>query len=104
MKEIITEDELQLALKESHKRLVVLDFFAEWCGPCKKAIPEFHKIGEDYPEVLCCKVNVDEVENAGEEYNITGMPTFIAFRNGQRIDEVVGGHTELVRKMIDKHK
>lgn len=44
------------------------------------------------------------IQNAGEEYNITGMPTFIAFRDGKRIDEVVGGRTELVRKMIEKYK
>ncbi|CAH8630295.1 unnamed protein product [Heterobilharzia americana] len=62
MREVQTEEELQQAIKESETRLMILDFFADWCGPCKRVAPELDKICEECEDVLFIKLNVDELE------------------------------------------
>ncbi|KAF6779965.1 hypothetical protein AHF37_00460 [Paragonimus kellicotti] len=62
MREITTEEELEELVQESHQCLVILKLFAEWCGPCKRAAPEFQKISEEYEGVVFAELNVEEVE------------------------------------------
>ncbi|KAA3675022.1 thioredoxin 1 [Paragonimus westermani] len=100
----IYQEELEELVKESHQSLVVLKLFAEWCGPCKRAAPEFQKISEEYEGVVFAELNVEEVESAAEDYEITGMPTFLAFKHGEVVDRAIGGNTDAVRKMIEKLK
>lgn len=56
------QEELEQAIKESETRLMILDFFADWCGPCKRVAPELDKICEEWEDVLFIKLNVDELE------------------------------------------
>ncbi|CAH8589343.1 unnamed protein product [Schistosoma turkestanicum] len=104
MREVQTEEELEQAIKESETRLMILDFFADWCGPCKRVAPELDKICEEWEDVLFVKLNVDELESAAETYAIAAMPTFIAFKGGEKVDEVVGANLDKLREMIEKYK
>uniref|UniRef100_A0A095BYQ0 Thioredoxin n=1 Tax=Schistosoma haematobium TaxID=6185 RepID=A0A095BYQ0_SCHHA len=98
------QEELEQAIKESETRLMILDFFADWCGPCKRVAPELDKICEEWEDVLFIKLNVDELESAAETYAIAAMPTFIAFKGGEKVDEVVGANLDKLREMIEKYK
>jgi len=71
---------------------VVVDFWAEWCGPCKAMAPVFDDVsGEMAGKVKMVKMNVDESPNTPGKFNIRGIPTLIAFKGGKAVATKVGG-------------
>ena len=56
---------------------VIIDFYADWCGPCKRIAPEFEKLAEKYTDVVFLKVNVDNSEKLSEFYSVSALPTFV---------------------------
>lgn len=77
-------------VKESSK-LVLIDFYADWCGPCKMMSPIIDEIANEIDDrVKICKLNVDESQNIAIEYNVMSIPTLIIFKNGVMINNIVG--------------
>lgn len=69
---------------------VVIDFWAEWCGPCQKLGPAVEELAEKYPEVLVGKMNVDENDEISGQYRVRNIPTVIFIKNGELVDKTVG--------------
>ena len=83
----------ELVLKA--KKLVIVDFWAEWCGPCKAIAPILDKIsGEFSDNVLIGKVNVDEVKEVPVKYGIRSIPTLLFFHKGEIVRQEVGLQSE----------
>ncbi len=82
---------------------VVIDFWADWCGPCKMLSPVFEELSKEIKTVHFAKVNVDESSEIASEHGVRGMPTLVFFKNGEEIDRVVGFSSKesLKRKIID---
>lgn len=73
------------------EKLVIVDFFATWCGPCQMIAPILNEIDKKYSdEVEIYKVNVDENQDAAIRYGVSSVPTLIFFKNGEEIDRQVG--------------
>jgi thioredoxin 1 len=83
--------------------LVVLDCFATWCGPCKVIAPKVAKFSEEYPQAKFFKVDVDEVSDVAQELGIRAMPTFLLFKNGEKVGEVVGANERALEAAIKQH-
>jgi thioredoxin 1 len=72
-------------------KLVLVDFWAEWCGPCKLLAPTLEKIAEKFQGKLSVlKLEVDQNPNVAVRYQIKGIPTIIFFRSGTMVDQIVG--------------
>lgn len=69
---------------------VIVDFWAEWCGPCRQLSPILDQIAEEHPGVKVVKVNVDQEMDLAMQYQITGIPAIKLFRDGEVKKEVVG--------------
>lgn len=85
----------------SEQRLVVLDFFAEWCGPCKRISPEISKLQSTYFDCMVVqKIDVDQCDDVASHYKITSMPTFLFIKNNTVLDTVIGAKLELIHQKI----
>lgn len=70
---------------------VVVDFWAEWCGPCKMLLPIVEELSKDFEgKVKIVKMNVDDAENTPVKYGIRNIPTLLFFKNGEVVDKQVG--------------
>lgn len=69
---------------------VIIDFYAEWCGPCKMMSPIIDSIAEENQELKIGKVNVDEAQELAVRYNIMSIPTIIIFKNGNEHKKIIG--------------
>ena len=69
---------------------VIVDFYADWCGPCKMVAPVLEQIATEHTEVRIAKVNVDEEPALAERYRVRGIPSMALFRDGKLAKQVVG--------------
>lgn len=74
----------------SSDNLTLVDFWAEWCGPCKTMHPVFESLSKKYPSIQFARVNVDNNQNIAMKYNVQSIPTFIMFKAGQQVDQMMG--------------
>ena len=63
----------------------MIDFFATWCGPCKMIAPQIEEMSKSLENVVFLKVDVDEAEDAAQEFNVSAMPTFIFMKNNAKV-------------------
>jgi thioredoxin 1 len=84
---------------------VLVDFWAEWCSPCKALTPTIEAVAKDYAgKAKVVKLNVDENISTSSRYNIKGIPTLLLFKNGMVKEQIVGtAGKEALAKMINKH-
>jgi thioredoxin 1 len=85
------------------KGLTLVDFWAEWCGPCKALAPTIEKLAEDYAAKLTvAKVDIDANPGIPAKYGIRGIPTIMLFKDGQQVDLFVGNNPSKVREMVQR--
>ena len=84
---------------------VLVDFWAEWCGPCQSVAPVVEAISNKYQDRLkVCKLNIDEAGDTASKYDVMSVPTLAVFKSGQIIDKVVGAVSEAaLEATISKH-
>ena len=100
MARLINSSEFSGLLQED--KLLVVDFYATWCGPCKNLSPTLDEVSEELGEqVNIVKVDVDESEDLAMDYGIRSVPTVLFFKNGQQVDKFVGAlpKSEIVAKI-----
>jgi len=94
-----------VVIKESDKRLVLVDISADWCGPCNVLMPILDKLSKEYAgQFLLAKVDADENMRIAGRYKVRGFPTVIAFVNGEEMDRFHSAQREpFVRDFIEKY-
>lgn len=76
-------------IKESGKKTLI-DFYADWCGPCKMVAPILHELEAELPELVIAKINVDELTEVAVSYGIQSIPTLLVMENGEITNKAVG--------------
>uniref|UniRef100_A0A8C6U9P3 Thioredoxin domain-containing protein n=1 Tax=Neogobius melanostomus TaxID=47308 RepID=A0A8C6U9P3_9GOBI len=90
-------------LKAAGSKLVVVDFTASWCGPCKMIAPVF-EVRNENKDVVFLKVDVDEASDVSEKCGISSMPTFQFYKNGEKLEQFSGASEEKLRATVAKLK
>ena len=89
----ITKDNFDAEVMQSDKT-VLLDFWAEWCGPCRMLAPTIHEIADERPDIKVGKVNVDEEPSLAEKFGIFSIPTLIVIKEGNVVSQSAGLRTK----------
>ncbi|KAI5777170.1 hypothetical protein EDC01DRAFT_698636 [Geopyxis carbonaria] len=100
---ITSMEEYEKAMEESREKLVIIDCWAEWCGPCRSIAPVYSSLAADHPEAAFYKLDIDAAPQVAEELNVRSMPTFMFFRGGSSVDQVVGANPRALRVTIEKN-
>ena len=100
-----SDDQFNTLLTENADKLVIVDFFATWCGPCKQIAPAFEALAAEHSDVVFIKVDVDELEDIAEQFNVSAMPTFIAVKNKVQVGSaVLGANLDKLKSLVKDNK
>ncbi len=99
---IINAEEFNELIKNG---TVVIDFFADWCGPCKMLSPVIEEVSKEYPDIEFAKVNVDDNMDLAEQFQIMSIPQVYMFKNGE-VAAKFGGYRDAggVKAFVDENK
>jgi thioredoxin 1 len=97
------ESALQAFKKLINKGNVVVDFYADWCGPCKSLAPKFVNLSNECSNVTFVKVNVDSHKEVSQQFNVRSLPSILFFKDGKRVDTVTGNSPNEIKTKIKKH-
>lgn len=81
---------------------VVIDFFADWCGPCQKLGPHFIELSKKYPNISFLKVNTDKAEELATHYDVSALPTILFINNGDVISIIKGFNLDKIKSELDE--
>ena len=84
------------------EKKVLIDFYADWCGPCQKLSPIVDKFAEEHSEIKVVRIDIDAGEALADRYNIRSIPTLVVIENGEEINRVIGLVSE--EKIIELFK
>ena len=104
MMEILKQDNFEEKVLKSD-RPVLIDFWAEWCGPCRMVAPVVEELAKNYAgKAVIGKVNVDEERGLAQKYRVFSIPTLFIFKDGEVVDQLVGARPyDDIAKVLDKH-
>lgn len=88
----VTKDNFD-EVKTSNKT-VLIDFYADWCGPCRMVSPIIDEIANERPDVLVCKVNVDEEPALAQMFDVSSIPTIVVMKNGEIVNTSIGARAK----------
>lgn len=107
----LTTDDFAKTLADAGDMPVLVDFYAEWCGPCKLAAPVIEELGKEYAgKAVITKVNVDEQNQLSADHGVMSIPTVIIFSKGEEVDRKIGfagrdGYISMIEgAMLDSNK
>lgn len=103
VKQVQDEAQFQTELASAGPKLVIVDFTASWCGPCKRIAPFYDELSGKYPNAVFLKVDVDQCQETAASQGVTAMPTFMFFRNKTKLDKIQGADNKALEDMIKKH-
>lgn len=97
----ITKENFEETVGKSEKPILV-DFWAEWCGPCRMVGPVLEEISEENDAVVIGKLNVDEEQELAQEFGVMSIPTMILFKEGKAVSQIIGVQPkEALEEFID---
>lgn len=100
LKHIESPEELKALLAEN--KLVLVDFWAEWCGPCRMMAPVFEETSEEYAgKVVFAKINVDDNRDLAKQYRIMSIPQLLLFENGEQKGNIIGFNDDSKAEIAD---
>ena len=85
----ITSENFEIEVLKSEKTVLV-DFYADWCGPCKMLSPVVDEVAQENEDIKVVKINVDEAQNVAMKYNIMSIPTLVVIKNSREVARSVG--------------
>jgi len=99
----ISDSEFEQVISEN--KLVLVDFWAPWCGPCRMIAPAVDEISQEYEgKVLVCKMNIDQNKDTPAKFGIMSIPNLLLFKDGKMVDSVLGAvPKERIAGMLDKN-
>ena len=103
--DITYENAQQYLIDESNNRPVLIDFWADWCAPCKALMPMLEKLANEYGgDFLLARLNADELQDIAGQFGVRSLPTVVLMKDGQPVDAFQGAQPEqTVRQFLDKH-
>lgn len=102
MREINDQEVLNLVNSE---KLVIIDLFATWCGPCKALAPKLEELNNENKEVVeIVKLDIDQNEQTPMKHNVRGVPTLLFYKQGKLLEQITGNQPkEKLQELINKH-
>ncbi|KAG0061294.1 hypothetical protein BGZ89_011592 [Linnemannia elongata] len=104
MKNVSSQAELNSTLTSAGSKLVVVDFFATWCGPCKTLAPILEGLERKHTSTIFAKVDVDKAQDCAGTYKVTAMPTILFFKNRSEVGRVVGADVGKIQGYIKSYE
>ena len=104
-KPVVLSDTTFTSSIESNKGLVLVDFWATWCGPCRAIAPLVEQLADDFQgRAKICKVDVDSNQRLAGDYQISSIPTLMVFKGGRVVEQILGGRPKpAMAQLIEKH-
>jgi len=103
VRELSQEEQLDSELESAGSKLVVVDFTASWCGPCKRMAPFFEEMSTKYSLAVFLKVDVDTCPETAASHRVTAMPTFALFKNKVELERVQGADQQVLETKVKHH-
>ncbi|XP_030513572.1 thioredoxin H2 [Rhodamnia argentea] len=85
-------------------QLMVIDFAASWCGPCRMMEPAVNAMATQFADVEFAKIDVDELSDVAREFGVQAMPTFVLVKKGTEVDRIVGANKDELERKIQRHR
>ncbi|KAL3723237.1 hypothetical protein ACJRO7_035423 [Eucalyptus globulus] len=85
-------------------KLMLIDFTASWCGPCKRMQPVVDAMASKFTDVEFVKIDVDELSDVAQEFGVQAMPTFVLVKKGKEVDRLLGASKDELERKIQKHR
>jgi ubiquitin C len=104
VKNLQTKAEFDECISGAGDKLVIVDFTASWCGPCQQIKPIYKALSDEMTDLVFTMVDVDENEETAGECGVSAMPTFMFYKNGSKVGEMMGANPDKLKENISKFK
>jgi len=85
---VLKESDFAKAIEDKKYPLIIVDFYADWCGPCQMMAPILDRLAIRNPKVKFCKINVDDAPNLSDKFEVSSIPCIIFFKEGREVDRI----------------